>query len=98
MALVKNYCLIYSSDCDVFQFQDKINWGSPEEARNQAANVLIVFHVTDKSKEEQIHVDSKPYLSKLVYDIHNTMDGHYRYELLRIPIYFNSENYNKRSK
>lgn len=98
MALVENFCLIYSGDCEVHQFQDKINWGSPEEDRSQGADILLAFHVTDKSVEENVAVDSKPYLSKLIYDINNTLDGHYRYELLRVPIYFNSTSYVKEIK
>jgi hypothetical protein len=95
MALVEDFCVVYTTECGLFKFQDKINWGSPEQERSDAANILIAAHVTQKGVEEFVTIDSAPYLSKIEYDINNTVDGHYLFELLRFPIYDINASYIK---
>jgi len=98
MALVKDFCLILTSECTVFQFQDKINWGTPEQDRAQGANILLAAHITEDNEEEFATVDSTPVQSKILYDVTNSVDGDYIFELLRFPIHNINENYIKEVK
>ena len=87
MAIVKDFCVVYTTVCTLFKFQDKINWGAPEVERNEGAHILLAAHVAQDLTESFVTVDSSPYLTKIEFDINNTMDGHYLFELLRFPIY-----------
>jgi len=87
MALEPDFCIVYTAQCSVHKFQDKTNWGAPEEERNNRAHVLIAAHVAQDGTETFTTVDSTPYLEKIEYDINNGKDGHYMYELLRFSIY-----------
>lgn len=93
MALVPKSCIKLTDDCGVFQFEDKTNYGTPEENREQGANVLLVAHVDEEGKEDFLSVDSEPVLTKLVYDVYNTKDGHYLFEILRFRFYDNNTVY-----
>ena len=83
MAIIPKGCIVLTDECGVFQYHDKNNWGSPEENRDQGANILLVASVDVDGVESFITVDSAPYLSKLIYDVNNTQDGHYLFETLR---------------
>jgi hypothetical protein len=87
MALEPDFCIIYTAECSVHKFQDKTNWGAPEVERTAGGHVLLAAHVLQDGTENFLTVDSKPYLTKLEYDINNTKDGHYLYEVLRFPVY-----------
>lgn len=98
MALEKDFCIIYTADCALYKFQDKINWGTPEVDRAEGAHILLAAHIKEDGTEEFTTVDSVPYTSKLEYDIPNTIDGHWIAELLRFPIYDINTNYAKEIK
>jgi hypothetical protein len=103
MPLEPDFCIIYTAECTLHKFQDKTNWGEEipgsgtppltEEPRDNGAHVLICAYVEQSGKENFIPVDSVPYLTKLEFDINNTKDGHYMYEVLRFPIYNVLSNY-----
>ena len=95
MALEPDFCIIYTAQCSVHKFQDKTNWGAPEVERSDGAHILLAAHVAQDGTESFVTVDSIPYLSKLEYDINNGKDGHYRYEVLRFPIYSPAAVYEK---
>lgn len=96
MALVDSVCLIYTDECTLHKYNNKTVYGTPNQDRNQAAEILIVAHVTEKSVEEFITVDSTPYLTKLEYDINTTKDGHYRYERMRFQFWNSGTSYVKK--
>jgi len=89
MPLVNIDCLKYTEDCALFKYVNETVYGAPNQDRNQAAEYLLVAHITTEALEEFITVDSQNYLTKLEYDISNTLDGHYRFERLRFPIWAN---------
>jgi hypothetical protein len=101
MALIDSVCLIYSEECSLHKYSNKTIYGTPNQDRNQAAEILIAAHVTvaennEPAIEEFITIDSIPYLTKLEYDINTTEDGHYRYERLRFQFWSNVANYVKK--
>lgn len=85
MALSWQHKLIKTDDCGVFIFSNTTVYGSPNQDRNEAAEVLVVAHIDTDQQENFITVDSTPYLTKIQYDVSNTKDGHYQFELLRFP-------------
>jgi hypothetical protein len=102
MALDRKSCLVFTDDCALFIVRNTTGnydvnntggYGAPNEARADAAEVLIVAHVTEAEVEEFITIDSTPYLSKLEYSVSNTIDGHYRWEFLRFPLYSGVTSY-----
>ena len=93
MALVPDFCIIYTAQCSVHKFQDKTNWGAPEVERSAGGHILLAAHVLQDGTENFVTVDSIPYLTKLEYDINNSKDGHYLYEVLRFPVYSPAAGY-----
>jgi len=93
MALVYSYSKKSTSDPGLFQVTVSANYGSPNPDRNQGGEVLVVAHITQEEKEEFVTIDSTPYLTKSIYDVYNTLDGHYRIETLRFALYDNATPY-----
>lgn len=98
MALVEDFCIVLTTECALFKFQDKINWGAPEVERNEGGHVLLAAHVNQDLSEDFITIDSTPYQTKIEYDVNNDVDGHYLFELLRFPIFDINTNYVKEVK
>jgi hypothetical protein len=86
MALTWLHKLNKTNDCSVFTFNNITVYGTGgDPLRSDAAEVLLAAHITEEGVEEFATVDSTPYLSKTSYNISNTLDGHYRFEILRFP-------------
>jgi hypothetical protein len=93
MALTRTQTLTKTTDCAVFVITNTTIYGGLEEDRDDAAEVLIIAHVTEDGEEEFATVDSTPYLSKVAYNITNELDGHYHGEFLRFPLWVNGNVY-----
>lgn len=96
MALENSVCLIYTDECTLHKYSNKTVYGTPNQDRNQAAEILIAAYVDEDEVEIFLTVDSTPYISKLEYDINNTIDGHYRYERLRFQFWSGATAYVKK--
>ncbi|MFN7465335.1 MAG: hypothetical protein ACK53T_02355 [Planctomycetota bacterium] len=95
MPLVWKHELVKTNDCNVFTIRNTTVYGAPNQDRNQAAEVLIVAHVTEKGVEEFLTLDSTPYLTKTEYSVTNSVDGHYRIEFLRFQLWSGTTSYVK---
>ncbi len=86
MSLTRTHTLVKTNDCGVFIFNNTTaDYGTGgNEARNESAELLLAFYMP-LGVESAITVDSTPYLTATSYNITNTLDGHYHFELLRIP-------------
>lgn len=90
-----DFCIIYTAECSLHKFQDKTNWNTEvlipfdpgDPRREDGAHILLAAHIEQNGTENFVTVDSIPYLTKLEFDINNSKDGHYMYEILRFPIY-----------
>lgn len=95
MAVTSNdfvFSLQYTNEPSLFKLSNDTPYADFSDARNLGGEVLIAAHVNaadgdEEGEEDFITVDSTPYLTKTLYDINNTIDGHYRFELLRFPIW-----------
>lgn len=90
MAVASNnfvFSLVYTNEPTLFKLSNDTNYATYSDNRNLGGEVLIAAHVTTEGVEEFVTVDSTAYLSKILYDINNVIDGHYRFELLRFPIW-----------
>lgn len=95
MALSFTYKLIKTNDVALFYINNTTVYGTPEEDRNEAAEILLAAYVNESGVEQFITVDSTPYLTKTEYAITNTLDGHYHFETLRFPLWINTGTYVK---
>jgi len=86
MAVTWLHCLVLTDNCGEFLFKNESTYTAPD-TRESKGELLIVAHVDEDAVENFITVDSLAYLSKIEYSIFNTKDGHYRFELLRFPIF-----------
>lgn len=87
MALTWIYEKQYTDSEALMQVENQTVYGGAEDDRNEGAEVLIAAHVDEDEVENFVTVDSTPYLTKTLYDIPNTIDGHYHIETLRFPIW-----------
>lgn len=93
MALVWAREIQYTNEPTLFRYSNTTVYGGAEEDRNEGAEILLAAHVVapehtgEEGVEEFLTIDSTPYLTKTLYDINNTSDGHYRFETLRFPIW-----------
>lgn len=95
MALEYSLCISLHETCGEHTVENATVYGTPEEDRNEAAEYLLVAHITEESVEEFQEVDSSPVLTKLSYTVPSPSDGHYRYTILRIPIWDSGTSYIK---
>jgi hypothetical protein len=93
MSLVDAFSLKYTEDVTLFQYSNDTVYGGSNPARNAAGEYLLAMHVNEDTTEDFLLVDSTPYLTKILYDITNSIDGHYRFERLRFPLYSSGANY-----
>lgn len=85
------FCTVLHDDCGVFTIQNNSVYTSP--VRSATGDILISAHINEDMTEDFATIDSTPYLSKIAYDITNTVDGHYHSELLEFPIFSTSNSY-----
>lgn len=93
MALIDLPLIEYTEDVETFYYKNNTVYGSPEENRNVGGEYVIAAHVDLDLIENFITVISSPYLSKLSYTITNDIDGHYRFERLRFPLWSGATAY-----
>lgn len=98
MALIDNPSIKFTTDKALFKYVNGTIYGNPELNRNDAGEYLFVAYINEKGEETVITVDSTPYLSKLEYDINNTIDGHYHFERLRFPNYNSGTSYDPETR
>jgi hypothetical protein len=87
MALVDKFQTVYTDILSLFRVKDITVYGGAEPNRGDFASVLIGGHLDSSQILSFVNIDSTPYTSKLEYEINNTIDGHYYFELLRFPIW-----------
>lgn len=87
MSLVFIYSIQYTDVETLFRISNDTIYGGSNPNRGDSAEILIGAHVDEAEIENFITIDSTPYLSKTLYDISNTLDGHYHFETLRFPSY-----------
>lgn len=85
------FCTVLHDDCGVFTLQNNSVYTSP--ARSGTGDILISAHINEDETEDFAIIDSTPYLSKIAYDIPNSVDGHYHSELLEFPIFSSANSY-----
>ena len=93
MPLINLHSLKYHDVCITFSFLDDTVYGGANPARSAFGIRLISAHVDEKGIENFVTIDSTPYLSKIEYTINNTIDGHYRFELLRFGLWSSGPSY-----
>lgn len=84
---VNSVCIQYTEEKGLFIYKNETTYGGVNEDRNESAEILIGAHVAEDTTESFVTIDSAPVLTKLEYEINNTIDGHYRFERLRFPNY-----------
>ena len=87
MSLTRVFEKQYTDSKDLMRFNNLTVYGSPNQNRNQGAEVLIVAHIDTSEVENFITIDSTPVLTKTLYDMTNTIDGYYHAELLRFQLW-----------
>lgn len=95
-----SFSLQYTDEPSLFKLSNDTVYTDFSDTRAAKAEVLIAAHVTapegdTPGEEEFVTVDSTPVLSKVLYDINNTTDGHYRFEILRFPLWLIGNAYVK---
>lgn len=91
MAQAYSFCLVLTDDCSTFQLQNNTVYTSP--VRSATGDVLVVCQIDSSGAQNYITVDSTPYLSSILYNIPNIVDGHYHFELLEFNQYNGGTSY-----
>lgn len=87
MALVWIYEKQYTDSKSLMRINNLTVYGGVEDDRNEGAEILIGAHVDEEEIENFVTIDSTPVLTKILYDVPSTIDGHYHFESLRFPIW-----------
>lgn len=93
MAITYSFCTVLHDDCGVFTIQNNADYTAGGEVRGDTGDVLISAYVDEDQVENFVPIDSTPYLSKIAYEVYNTIDGHYHSELLRFPLFSSANSY-----
>lgn len=81
------------SDASVFSISNTTVYGGANPLRNAGGEVMLAVRTDFESNESFLTVNSAPFDSKLTYDITNSEDGYYHFELLRFTNYSGSTTY-----
>lgn len=74
-------------DCSSSFINNVTQYGSPEEDRSDSAEVMVIAKVDQYGVRNYLPVLNNDPLNQLKYEFPTSVDGHYAFFLMRIPIY-----------